>query len=381
MKLYEYQSKQIFARYEIPIPRGAVAATPTEAKEIAGRFGRKVVVKSQVLAGGRNKAGGIKTANNPDEAQLQAERLLGAKVKGLTVQKVLVEEAADIEEEIYMAIVIDRTVRKPVLLVSVKGGLELEMIARQEPKAIMRLPIDPLLGLLDFQVRNLAFDLGLRRRSVVSFVKIAQRLYLAFSQCDATLVEIDPLMVTSDEKLIVVGAIMELDDNALFRHPDLIERDDLQAETETERQAYERGLSYIKLNGEIGCIVNGAGLAMATMDIINHYGGRPANFLDIGGGANADKVATALRIILSDPKVKAVLCNIFGGLTRCDEVARGILMALAEIKSNPPLVVRLAGTNETEGRAILAAANYTSTRSFREAAEKVVALAKGGAFI
>ncbi len=377
MKLHEYQSKRIFAKYGVPIPRGDVATSPAQAQEIAKQLGGPVVIKSQVLVGGRGKAGGIKVAKNADEAERLAEQILGMSIKGIAVDKVLIDEAADIKEEIYLGIVIDRTLHKPVIIASAAGGVEIEEVAKTHPEAIIRLPIDPQIGLMDYQARDLAFDLGLRRAFINQFVQIAKGLYQAFIDCDASLAEINPLVVTGLERLLAVDGKMVLDDNGLFRHTDLAELRDVQEEAPAEREARRAGLSYVKLDGEIGCMVNGAGLAMATMDIIKHYGGEPANFLDVGGGAKSEKVAAALRIILSDPKVKAVLFNIFGGITRCDEVARGILDALEEVKTNVPMVARLVGTNEEEGHHILAEANFPSASSLGEAAQKAVALARG----
>jgi succinyl-CoA synthetase beta subunit len=329
------------------------------------------------LVGGRGKAGGIKVAKNAHEAELLAEQILGMNIKGIAVDKVLVDEAADIKEEIYLGIVIDRALRKPVIIASASGGVEIEEVAKKNPEAIIRLPIDPQIGLMDYQARDLAFDLGMRRDFINQFVQIVKGLYQVFISSDASLAEINPLVVTGQERLLAVDGKIVLDDNALFRHADLAELRDIQEEAPAEREARRAGLSYVKLDGEIGCMVNGAGLAMATMDIIKHYGGEPANFLDIGGGAKSEKVAAALRIILSDPKVKAVLFNIFGGITRCDEVARGILEALNEVKTEVPMVARLVGTNEEEGRRILAEANFPSASSLGEAAQKAVALAKG----
>ena len=377
MKLHEYQSKRIFAEYGVPIPQGDVATTAEQARDIAKDLGGPVVIKSQVLVGGRGKAGGIKVAQDPNEAEARADQILGMDIKGLTVDKVLVDEAADIKEEIYLGIVVDRARQMPVIIASAEGGVEIEEVAKTNPDAIIRLPVDPQRGLADYQARNLAFDLGLRRAFINQFVGIVKGLYQAFINTDASLAEINPLVVTGQEKLLAVDGKIVLDDNALFRHPHLIELRDIQEEAPAEREARLAGLSYVKLDGEIGCMVNGAGLAMATMDITKHYGGEPANFLDIGGGAKADKVAAALRIILSDPKVKAVLFNIFGGITRCDEVAKGILEALKEVKTDVPMVARLVGTNEEEGRKILAEANFPSASSLGEAAEKAVALAKG----
>ena len=377
MKLHEYQSKRIFAKYGVPIPKGDVATKAAEVRNIARELGGPVVIKSQVLVGGRGKAGGIKVAKNPDEAEALADTILGMDIKGLTVEKVLVDEAADIKKEIYLGVVIDRAQQKPVVITSAEGGVEIEEVAKTNPDAIIRLPIDPQWGLMDYQARNLAFDLGFRGAHINSFVQIAKGLYQAFINTDASLAEINPLVVTGDGRLLAVDGKIVLDDNALFRHPDLVELRDVQEESPAEREARNAGLSYVKLDGEIGCMVNGAGLAMATMDITKHYGGEPANFLDIGGGAKADKVAAALRIILSDPKVKAVLFNIFGGITRCDEVAKGILEALQQVNTNVPMVARLVGTNEEEGRRILAEANFPSASSLGEAAEKAVALARG----
>ncbi len=375
MKLHEYQSKQIFAKYGIPIPNGEVATTPAKARQIAERLGFPVVIKSQVLVGGRGKAGGIKVARDAAEAERLAGQILGMAIKGLTVDRVLVDQAADIREEIYLGVTIDRAQRKPVMMASSEGGVEIEEVAKATPERIFRLTIDPVMGLMDFQARNLAFDLGMRGAFIPQFTRIAQGLYQAFTGSDASLAEINPLVVTGKDELLAVDGKLVLDDNALFRHPDLAGLRDIQEEAEAERQARQAGLSYVKLDGEIGCMVNGAGLAMATMDIIKLYGAEPANFLDIGGGAKADKVAAALRIILSDPNVKAVLLNIFGGITRCDEVARGILEALQQVPTGVPMVARLVGTNEEEGRRILAAADMMTARSLAEAAEKAVYLA------
>jgi succinyl-CoA synthetase beta subunit len=285
VKLHEYQSKRIFAKYGVPIPSGDVAATPTEARQVAQRLGGPVVVKSQVLVGGRGKAGGIKVAKDSDEAEALADQILGMTIKGLTVDKVLIDQAADIREEIYLGITVDRAQRKPVIMASSEGGVEIEEVAKATPEKIFKLAIDPAMGLMDFQARNLAFDLGMRRAFIRQFTTIAKGLYRAFVECDASLAEINPLVVTGDEKLLAVDGKIVLDDNALFRHKDLAEMRDVQEEVEAERQARQVGISYVKLDGEIGCMVNGAGLAMATMDIIKLYGAEPANFLDIGGGA------------------------------------------------------------------------------------------------
>ena len=377
MKLHEYQSKRIFAQHGVPIPRGDVATTPEVARQIAARLGTRVVVKSQVLVGGRGKAGGIRLADHPDEVEKVADQILGMNIKGLTVKKVLVDEAADIDTEIYLGIVIDRAKRRPVMMASAEGGVEIEEVARATPERIVRIAIDPFLGLQPYQGRELAFGIGLPKDLVRDFVKIAQGLYQAFLQCDASLAEINPLVITGDGKLLAVDGKMLLDDNALFRHFELAEMRDADEETPEEQEARRHGLSYVKLDGEIGCMVNGAGLAMATMDITKLYGGAPANFLDIGGGAQADRVAAALRIILSDPNVKAVLFNIFGGITRCDEVAKGILEALREVPTNVPMVARLVGTNEKEGREILANADMITASTLAQAAQRAVAASRG----
>jgi succinyl-CoA synthetase beta subunit len=379
LKLHEYQSKRVFARYGVPIPQGDVATTPEEARRIAARLGKRVVIKSQVLVGGRGKAGGIRLANNPDEAEDIADQILGMNIKGLTVKKVLIDEAAAIATEIYLGVVIDRAQHRPVMMASSEGGVEIEEVARVTPERIFRISIDPSLGLQQYQGRELAFSIGLPKDLVSSFVKIAQGLYQTFLDCDASLAEINPLVVTGEGKLLAVDGKILLDDNALFRHFELAEMRDADEESPEEQEARRHGLSYVKLDGEIGCMVNGAGLAMATMDIIKLYGGEPANFLDIGGGAQADKVAAALRIILSDPNVKAVLFNIFGGITRCDEVAKGILEALNSFQTDVPMVARLVGTNEEEGRRILAEAHMMTAASLAEAAEKAVASAHGRA--
>ena len=377
MKLHEYQSKRIFAQYGVPIPRGDVATTPEQAREIANRLGSRVVIKSQVLVGGRGKAGGIRLADGPDEAEEVAAQILGMKIKGLTVKKVLVDEAASIRQEIYLGIVIDRAQRRPVIMASAEGGVEIEEVARKAPDRIVKLGIDPFFGLQAYQGRELAFGIGLQKELVLDLVRMAQGLYNAVAGCDASLAEINPLVVTGEGKLLALDGKMLLDDNGLFRHFELAEMRDADEETPEEQQARRFGLSYVKLDGEIGCMVNGAGLAMATMDIIKLYGGAPANFLDIGGGAQADKVAAALRIILSDRNVKAVLVNIFGGITRCDEVARGILAALAEVPTEVPMVARLVGTNEEEGRRILSEAHMITAQTLTEAAQKAVAAARG----
>jgi succinyl-CoA synthetase beta subunit len=374
MKLHEYQSKQIFAKYHVPIPRGRVASTAAEARTIAVELGGRVVIKSQVLVGGRGKAGGIRLAKDPEEVEIIATQILGMEIKGLPVRKVLVDEAAAIDKEIYLGITNDRAARKPVMMASAAGGVEIEEVARQTPEKIIKVHIDPLLGLRDYQARDIAAGIDLPRDLWRTFGMIAGGLWQAYQDCDATLAEINPLVITADNRLLAVDGKMVLDDNALFRHPNLSEMRDLDVEAEAEIEARKYGLSFIKLDGNIGCMVNGAGLAMTTMDIIKIFGGEPANFLDIGGGASSEKVAAALRIILTDPNVKAVLFNIFGGITRCDEVAHGILEAMEEVKPNIPMVVRLVGTNAEEGRQLLANANMITAETLANAAQKAVAV-------
>jgi succinyl-CoA synthetase beta subunit len=372
MKLQEYQSKQLFAEHGIPIPRGRVAMTSSEARTIAEELGGRIVIKSQVLVGGRGKAGGIRLAKTPEEAEELATQILGMQIKGLPVRKVLVDEAADIVSEIYLGVTNDRSARRPLMIVSAEGGVEIEQVAKTDPKKIIALPIDPLMGIRDYQIRNLAVSMELARKHWKAFAVIAKGLYQTYTATDASLAEINPLVITKDEQLLALDGKIVLDDNALFRHPQLAEMRDLDEEAAAEREARKYGLSYVKLDGSIGCMVNGAGLAMATMDVIKLFGGEPANFLDIGGGAGAEKVEAALNIILSDKNVRAVLINIFGGITRCDEVARGILAALEEVKPDLTMVVRLVGTNAEEGRALLANSALISATSLQEAAQRAV---------
>lgn len=377
MKLHEYQTKQIFADHGIPIPKGWVAETPEEAARIAQELGGPVAIKAQVLVGGRGKAGGIKLARTPEEAREIAERILSMTIKGLPVRKVLVEEAADIAQEIYLGITNDRAAKRPVVMASSEGGVDIEEVARRSPEKIVRAHIHPLLGLQAYQIRNLALGMDLPREFWSSFIAFARALAQVYQKYDAMLVEINPLVITRQGNLLALDAKLVVDDNALYRHPELEKFRDLDVEDPTEVEARQYGLSYIKLDGTIGCMVNGAGLAMATMDIIKLFGGEPANFLDIGGGANAEKVARAMRLILADPKVKVVLINIFGGITRGDEVARGILAAVEEVKPDIPMVVRLVGTNAEEGLALLQEAAMETATTLTEAAQKAVRLAYG----
>lgn len=377
MKLHEYQAKTIFAEHGIAIPRGRVADTKEQARDIAKELGGRVVVKAQVLVGGRGKAGGVKVADTPAAALKHAGEILGMQIKDLPVRKVLVDEAAAIKTEIYFGITNDRSARKPVMIASASGGIDIEEVAAQTPEKIIREHVDPFLGLRDYQLRHIASMIDLPREHWVAFAKIAHGLYNVYKNTDATLAEINPLVITEANQLVALDGKLVVDDNALYKHPELETLRDSDEETPAETEARIHGLSYVALDGEIGCMVNGAGLAMATMDIIQLYGGRPANFLDVGGGAGAEKVAAALRIILRDSKVKALLINIFGGITRCDEVARGVLTALETVGARLPMVVRLVGTNEEEGRKLLADAHMLTATSLADAAQKVVAAAGG----
>jgi succinyl-CoA synthetase beta subunit len=377
LKLHEYQSKRVFAQYGVPIPHGEVASSPAEARAIAEKIGKPVVIKSQVLVGGRGKAGGIKLALTPDEAEEVAGHILGMDIKGLTVKKVLVDEAADIRSEIYLGAVLDRNARRVAIMASSEGGVEIEEVASQTPEKIITVHVHPLLGMQGYQARQLAYGIGLPKEHISAFAKIAQSLYRAFVESDASLAEINPLVINGDNQLEAVDGKILLDDSALPRQKQMAAMRDPDEDSPTETEAREAGLSYIDLDGEIGCMVNGAGLAMATMDIIKLYGGNPANFLDIGGGAGADKVLAALSIILRDARVKAVLINIFGGITRCDEVANGIVEAIDSLHVDVPIVVRMVGVNEDEARQILAASNLPSANRLSEAVQMAVAAAKG----
>jgi len=376
MKLHEYIAKQIFAKYGVPVPQGKVAATPKEAAKIAKKLGGRVVIKAQVLVGGRGKAGGVKVVQKAKEAEQAAKEILGMSIKGLPVRKVLVDPAIDIATEIYLGITNDRAARQPVVIASAAGGVDIEEVAATTPEKIIRVNVNPLLGLQDYNIRDLSIGIELDRTQWDAFHHIAKGLWEAYRASDATLAEINPLVITRGGEMLALDGKMVIDDNALFRQEQLAALRDLDAEAPAEVEARKNGLTYIKLDGEIGCMVNGAGLAMATMDIIKLFGGEPANFLDIGGGAGADKVSAALRIILQDKNVKAVLFNIFGGITRGDEVARGILEAMQEVKPNVPMVIRLVGTNAEEGRALLAEANMITAETLAEAAQTAVRVAR-----
>ncbi len=374
MRLHEYQSKEVFSDHRIPIPRGRLASTPEEAKLIAEELNDNVVLKAQVLVGGRGKAGGIRLVKSPKAAEEEASKILGNRIKDIPVRRLLVEEAVNIQQEIYFGMTVDRENGETLMIASAEGGVDIEEIARSSPEKIVRININPLLGLRDYQARNCATDIEIPHPLWRSFITIAKNFYEAYLELDATLMEINPLVITTDGRWVALDGKIIIDDNALFRHPDYVDKRDISAETPEEIEARKFGLSYIKLSGNIGCLVNGAGLAMATMDIIQHKGGQPANFLDIGGGASADKVSAALRIIMEDPQVKTILINIFGGITRCDEVAAGIRQVLEEIRTDIPFIIRLVGTNEAEGKKILADANLMTADTLQEAAEKAVAL-------
>lgn len=373
MKLHEYQARDVLAGYGVPVTGGGVAATPAEARAIAEQIGARVVVKAQVFVGGRGKAGGVKLADTPEQAEQVAGQILGMNIKGLTVEKVLVAEAITYEREIYLGVIMDRAARRIVLMASAEGGVEIEEVAKTNPEAIVKVAAHPMLGLLDYQARDLAYGIGLTDgKQARQFAQIAMALYRAYMDTDASLAEINPLVVRADGSLQALDSKIVLDDSGLFRHADLEAMRDASDEPEAEQRAREAGITYIKLDGTIGCMVNGAGLAMATMDVVKLYGGEPANFLDIGGGAGKDKVKAALQIILSDPNVKAVMFNIFGGITRVDEVAKGIVAALEEVKTDVPMIARLVGTNEAEGRRILAESALIPAATLAEAAEKAV---------
>ena len=384
MNIHEYQAKDIFARKGMAIPREQVARTPEEARRIAEELDRRVVVKAQVHVGGRGKAGGVKLASTPDEAFEKADQILGMDIKGLTVRQVLVAEAVEIAHEAYVGIILDRQTRRPVFMVSAAGGVDIEEVARETPEKIHKLTVDPLLGLMPFQARSLAYKLYSDPVVVNQAAGILARLYDAFIESDASLAEINPLVTTPDGKLWALDGKMNIDDNALFRHEDIEAMRDPDSEEPTEAEARDADLSFVKLDGNIGCIVNGAGLAMATMDMVKFYGGMPANFLDIGGSSNPDKVVTAMNIITSDDRVRAVLFNIFGGITRCDDVANGIVTALDRIAQGPggpltlPIVIRLTGTNEEEGRRILESVGLVAVDTMAEAVQKAVELGEGG---
>ncbi|CCW34477.1 succinyl-CoA synthetase (ADP-forming) beta subunit [Chthonomonas calidirosea] len=383
MKIHEYQAKEVLARFGVPIPRNAgVAFKPEEVREKVAQLGGKGVLKAQVHTGGRGKAGGIRIASSPEEAERLAQQMLGMLLKthqapaGLKVEKLLIEEPISIQQEIYAGVVPDRVSRCNVLIVSARGGMDIETVAAEEPEAVVRLPIDPLEGPHDFEIRQACYKAGLDPVLVNRLVGPLRGLLNAFVGVDASLAEINPLAVTEDGRVLAADAKIEIDDSALFRHPDLAAFAEESEEDPLEAQAHRLDIAYVRLKGEVGIICNGAGLTMATMDAVQRAGGRPANFLDVGGGAQSERVKTCLGIVLSDPQVRGVLINIFGGITRCDEVAKGIVMAKNSLEVKVPLVVRLAGTRAEEGAAILAQEGITPAATMPEAAEKIVALTR-----
>jgi succinyl-CoA synthetase beta subunit len=381
MDLLEYQGKQLFARHDIPVPNGRPATTLDEALDAADAIGYPCVVKAQVQIGGRGKLGGIKVAQNKEEAREHAGNILGMDIRGLTVHELWIEEASEIEDEWYVSIVFDRAAKAPLVMLSTKGGMDIEAVAEEDPDAIATLHVDPLLGFQDFHGRRLAFDAGIPEDLIRPTGAMVAKLYQAFVAEDAMLVEVNPLIVTPERKLRALDAKVTLDGNALFRHPDNATLRNPSGEDPQEQMAKERGLTYVKLDGDIGILGNGAGLVMSTLDVVAQVGGSPANFLDAGGGSKADAIVSAVEVILSDQKVKAVLFNIFGGITRCDEVAKGLIEAFEQVKPQVPFVVRLDGTNDEEGRRLLAEADLSNLHveaTMLGAAERVVELAKSG---
>jgi succinyl-CoA synthetase beta subunit len=386
MKVHEYQAKQILKKYGVPVPRGIVAENADQARAAAKELGGRVVVKAQIHAGGRGKAGGVKLAKDPDEAAGIARRLIGMTLvtpqtgpEGRVIHKVLIEEALNIATEYYLGITLDRRLGRPVVMASSQGGMEIEEVAARDPEAIHREPIDPVQGIHPFQARQVAYDLGMSGEPFKRCVEFMQKLMRAYVDMDCSLAEINPLLVTKEGNVLALDCKMTFDDNAMFRHPEVQEMRDLNEEEPLEIEASKFGLNYIKLDGNVGCMVNGAGLAMATMDIIKLAGGEPANFLDVGGGASAEQVKNAFRIILSDKNVKAILINIFGGIMRCDRIAEGVVQASKEVGLPVPVVVRLEGTNVELGREILAKSglNLITADGMEDAARKVVAAARG----
>lgn len=376
MKIHEYQARNLFRKYGIPVPDGVVCQTVEEVKEKVPNDGKLRVVKAQVHVGGRGKAGGVKLAKSKEEAVEKAGQILGMDIKGLTVEKVLVAEAVDIEKEFYVGLINDRNSKSVTLMASAEGGVEIEEVAKTNPEKIIKMPIDPTMGLMDWQARKIALQLVSDPAQIRQVATILVKLYKLYVESDASLAEINPLVVTPDKRVLAIDGKMNFDDNALFRQPEVLAMREVTPDEQKEIDANEKGLSYIKLDGNIGCMVNGAGLAMATMDMIKLYGGEPANFLDIGGSSNPQKVIDAMNILLSDTNVKAVMINIFGGITRCDDVARGLVAALTTIKTEIPIVIRLSGTNAKEGLAIIKEFGLPTVSTMSEAAKKAIELSK-----
>lgn len=377
MKVHEYQAKDFFASYGVPVDKGIVCRSVEEALAAYRTLGAQtVVVKAQVHTGGRGKAGGVKLAANSAEVEKHATAILGMDIKGFIVDRVLIVPACDIKGEYYMSILVDRVSKSPIFMLSREGGMDIETVAKETPEKIVKIPIDPLTGLTDFKAREAAFALFDDMALVKQAVPMFKNLYRLFREKDASLVEINPLIETTDGTLKALDAKMTFDDNALFRHPDVFELFEPTEEEKKEQSAKEKGFSYVNLGGEIGCMVNGAGLAMATMDMIKLYGGNPANFLDIGGSSNPTKIVEAMKLLLSDEHVKVVLINIFGGITRCDDVAKGLIEAFSLIKTDMPIVIRLTGTNEAEGRELLKGTQFNVATTMGEAGRMAVELAK-----
>ena len=377
MKIHEYQAKEIFKEHGIPVQPGEMATTPDEARSIAQRIGKPVMVKAQVLVGGRGKAGGIKYAENPDQAYEHARSILGMEIKGIPVKKILVTEAADIASEAYIGVIVDRRSKKPVIMVSAAGGVDIEEVARETPEKIFKLEVDPIMGINAFQARELGSKLYDDFKIAGKAADVIMKLYAAFWKSDASLAEINPFITTPQGEVWALDAKINIDDSGLPRRPEIARMRNLDEEDASENEAREKDLSFVKLDGNIGCIVNGAGLAMATMDLVKHFGQEPANFLDIGGSSSPEKVLNAMRIVLRDSNVKAILINIFGGITRCDDVANGIVAAVKELNPPVPIVVRLTGTNEDKAREILQEVNLTATSSMVDVVQKAIELSKG----
>ena len=376
MKIHEYQARNLFRKYGIPVPEGEVCHSVDEVKKKVSDDDKLRVIKAQVHAGGRGKAGGVKLAHTKSEAIAAAEQILGMDIKGLTVEKVLVAEAVDIEKEYYVGLINDRNTKSVTLMASAEGGVEIEEVAKVSPEKIIKMAIDPTMGLMDWQARKIALNLFSDPKEIRQAASILVKLYRLYVDSDASLAEINPLVLTPDKQVLAIDGKMNFDDNALFRQSEILKMREVSEDEQKEIDASEKGLSYVKLDGNIGCMVNGAGLAMATMDMIKLYGGEPANFLDIGGSSNPQKVVDAMNILLSDKNVTAVMINIFGGITRCDDVARGLVTALTELKTEMPIVIRLSGTNAKEGLKIIKDFGLPTVSTMSEAAKKAIELSK-----
>ncbi len=376
MKIHEYQARNLFKKYGIPVPDGIVCHSVEEVEKNVPDDDRLRVVKAQVHVGGRGKAGGVKLARTKAEAVENARQILGMDIKGLTVEKVMVADAVDIEKEFYVGLINDRNTKSVTLMASAEGGVEIEEVARRSPEKIIKLTVDPVMGLMDWQARKVALQLFSDAKQMRQAAAILGKLYRLYVETDASLAEINPLVVTKDQQVLAIDGKMNFDDNALYRQTEILDMREVTPDEQKEIDAGEKGLSYIKLDGSIGCMVNGAGLAMATMDMIKLYGGEPANFLDIGGSSNPQKVVDAMNILLSDKNVKTVMINIFGGITRCDDVARGLVTAFEQLKTDIPVVIRLSGTNAKEGQAIIKDFGLTTVETMSEAASKAIELSK-----